>query len=348
MSAKYDKLYQLLQELLARKDTLPSHRERDEDTGRIVSDQKHDAANSWYMKLVHASFPDEDFQCAALGKCIRQLLERYVTNQPQFKKIWPLLKQMGTYIAAREAQYFSDISKALKAGKKSASFKELVTTTIVQTAAERALDRELNPSNHDDRVKEPIYVDLPNFIKVIQDNKNTEDRDTLGWVLEGAGGRRSIDIVNPEVMSVKRGTTNSSTIAITGHSKIRNDGQWEQVKNAAPLEIRPIGMSPDEFLDGIERYRAMVAPDIAFIQAKHKAELNKLTPLKKLHFMNEKLTKMINPGLGKAAKDLFPEEAVVAAARGQPWASHVARALNANASVELHMPAGASIRRVLA
>ena len=100
MTNKYDKLYQLLQELLARKDELPSHRERDEDTGRIVSDQKHDAANSWYMKFIHTSFPDEDFACAALGKCIRLLLERYVTNQQQFKKIWSLLKQMGPYVAA--------------------------------------------------------------------------------------------------------------------------------------------------------------------------------------------------------------------------------------------------------
>ena len=106
MAKKYDKLYQLLQALLGRKDELPSHRERDEDTGRIVSDQKHDAANSWYMKLIHTSFPDEDFSCAALGVCIRRLIERYVTNQAQFKKIWPLLKQMGTYIAARESQYF--------------------------------------------------------------------------------------------------------------------------------------------------------------------------------------------------------------------------------------------------
>jgi hypothetical protein len=295
------------------------------------------------MKLIHTSFPDEDFSCAALGVCIRRLIERYVTNQPQFKKIWPLLKQMGTYIAARESQYFSDITKALKAGKKSASFKELVTKTVVQTAAEKALDRELNPSNLDDRVKDPIWLELAKFVKTVMDNKHTTDRDTLGWILEAAVGSRSIDLVNPEIMTVKRGTSSSSSIAITGHSKIRNDGQWEQVKNAAPREIRPIGMTPEEVLAGIERYRAMVAPDIAFIQAKHKAEINKLAPLNKLHFMNEKLTKMMNPGLGKAAKELFPEEAAIAAARSQPWASHVARALNANAAVELYMKPGESV-----
>ena len=339
---KYDVLINLINQLLARKDELPNHRQRDEDTGKIVNNQKHDAANSWYMKLIHESFPDEDFSCAALGVCIRLLIERYVTSIPQFKKVWPLLKQMGIYIAARESQYFSDISKALKAGKKSAAFKEIVTKTLVQTAGEKALDRELNPSNLDDRVKDPIYVDLANFIQKIQENKDSNDRSVLGWVLEGAVGSRSIDVTNPEIMTVETGNS-SSTLKITGHSKVRSDGQWEQVKNQMPRQVKPIGMRPEEVLSAIEKYRAMIAPEIEFVQNKHKSALSKLSGLKKLHFMNEKIGKIINPGLGEAAKKLFPQEAAIAAERGQPWASHVARALNANASVELHMKPGESV-----
>jgi len=65
--------------------------------------------------------------------------------------------------------------------------------------------------------------------------------------------------------------------------------------------------------------------------------------LKKLHFMNSKISKEFNTGLGAAAKKLFPAEAKIAAARKQPWASHVARALNVNASVELYMKPGESV-----
>ena len=79
--------------------------------------------------------------------CIRHLCTHYVTNIPNFKKIWPKLKRLQPWVAARQAQYFSDIKAAMGQGKKSAAFKAQVAEIIRQTPEEKKQDSILNPNN---------------------------------------------------------------------------------------------------------------------------------------------------------------------------------------------------------
>ena len=337
----YAKLVSLLDELYRRKDELPNHTVRDQ-TGKVTNNNKHDAGNSWYMKRIKELFPDEPFRCYALGVCLRHLCTQYVTNIPNFKKVWPMLKRLSPWIAARQAQYFSDVKKALCEGKKSAAFKAQVAEIIRQTPEEKKQDNLLNPNNLDPRVEDPLLFDLMGFIQIIQQNQETTDKSVLGWILECVLGTRSIDLMNPEVMKIEPSRRSSSSVTITGHSKVRSDGQLEQVE-AESRDVRPIGVNPDEAIRMVQRYRELGEEDLKRIQETNASQLKKLSKLKKIHLINVELTHLYNKGLGDAAKALFPPQAAYAAKRNQPFGSHIARALNANATADLYMPPGASI-----
>ena len=191
-AAQFNKFVALLDELYEKRDTLPDHTLRDAE-GKVLHNQKHDSENSWYMQRLKELFPNEPFSCYALGVCLRHLCTHYITTIVQFKRAWPKLKRLSTWVAARQAQYFSDIKKALGEGKKSAAFKAQVADVVKQTPEEKVADNLLHPSKLDARVKDALVFDLVDFVKVIQENKDTTDKSTLGWVLEASIGSRSID-----------------------------------------------------------------------------------------------------------------------------------------------------------
>ena len=109
-----------------------NHRVRDEN-GELLSSHNKDPPDSWYMKRLRKSFPQEDTTCYALGKCIRILVAEHVTTIKELNRIAPLLKKTGTFVAARESQYFSDIRKALTKHERSADFRELAKKLFIQT-----------------------------------------------------------------------------------------------------------------------------------------------------------------------------------------------------------------------
>ena len=99
------------------------------------------------------------------------------------------------------------------------------------------------------------------FIQIIQQNKGSADKSILGFILECILGSRSVDLMNPEVMKIEPSRRSSSSVTITGHIKVRSDGQLEQVL-AESRDVRPIGVSPDEAIRMVERYRQMGAEDL--------------------------------------------------------------------------------------
>jgi len=139
--------------------------------------------------------------------------------------------------------------------------------------------------------------------------------------------------LNDQVMEAKINPDKPDEILLIGHSKVRSDGTWEEVKDEE-LSVKPIGLTPDEVMTMLTKYRKDIPRDLAHLAEKF--DLSKLLPLDKLHFINTKLTQMYNPKLGVAAKELFPVQAAEAKAQKRPFSSHAFRALHANAAFQLY------------
>jgi hypothetical protein len=337
---EFNKLIVLLNEFKNNPSKMIDHRQRD-DTGKLQAHNKDDP-NSWFMKMIKTTFPNEPFSCYALGTCIRHLIELHVTSTKELIIIAPLLKQVGKYIAAREAQYFSDITKALTKNKKrSAEFRELAKKLFVQTPAEKKLDAEINPSKLDMFLSEPLQFNLPFVLATIISNLESVDRPEMGITLELIFGTRSIDLINEEIAEVTVCKTNPMMLTITGHSKIRSGEKLLDVLST-PRDFYPNGCSPIQALKLLYRYRVLCSPDIEWVKDKFQVEIDDLPPLERIHFINEKLTYIFNASLVKAAHTMFPEQALVADKRGQRFGSHIARALSINMSIILYMPQGSS------
>ena len=103
------------------------------------------------------------------------------------------------------------------------------------------------------------------------------------------------------------------------------------------VAVEPVGLTAQQVVEGLKRYRHQTAVDIAFINDSNADALSKLNGrLAKLQFVNEKLSAIWNSKISEAAKQLFPEVAKEAAEQRRPFASHVARAFHANASYQLY------------
>ena len=209
--AGFKKLEQLLKQLLANEANLPDHALRSAD-GELVKHPK-DKASSWYMQLVHNSFPNEQEyygtkknpkDCFALGTCLRHLFGRYITTLVQMKKITPSIMALQPYVNVHQSQYFSSVKDAMKKGtKKSDALLKLLDKTFVQSKEQKAAENELLPDNLDERLQNPLQFDLADVMKQIDEHKTTNDVGTLGIILEAALGTRSIDLLNDQVMEAK-------------------------------------------------------------------------------------------------------------------------------------------------
>ena len=333
----YSKLDTMIKTMLSNPEKMDNRRIRDA-SGELPSRNK-DNPNSWYMKLIKSTFPEEEeaygTNCSAIGMCMRHLFSRYITTMKQLKDIAPLIKRLGVFIAASEAQYFFDVRVALKKGKKSGAFELLADKLFKQSKDEKEEEQRLNPGNLEARLQKPLFMPLVETLAVMQANADTDDMGKLGWILEGAVGTRSIDLMNPEVATITLNPDNKEELLIKGHSKVRTEALWEKVKNTVAV-VRPVALTAQQVVDGLERYRRHTAVDIAFINKSNADALSKLNGLARLQFVNEKLSAIWNNKLSEAAKLLFPVVAKEAAEQKRPFASHVARAFHANASYQLY------------
>ena len=156
----YSKLVEMIKLMLSNPDKMDNRRIRDAN-GELPNRNK-DNPNSWYMKLINSTFPEEEeaygTHCSAIGTCMRHLFSRYITTMKQLKDIAPFIKRLGTYIASNEAQYFFDVRVALKKGKKSAAFELLADKLFKQDKDEKEEAQRLNPGKLEERLQKPLFM----------------------------------------------------------------------------------------------------------------------------------------------------------------------------------------------
>ena len=338
---KMQDLVSLLEQLLANKDNLPDHTARDPVTNKLLHVAPKDKKDTWFMQLIHEEFPDEPWprgDCFAIGSCLKHLIGKYVTTAGALKRVTTLLKDLQPYIAASQSQYYSDMkvtmSRTFTAGKDK-NFLDRVAETWIQTSEQKAAQNVLIPSSLPSRMKKPIEFDLPDVLNTVRSHVDTERFAEMGILLETAVGTRSIDLLHPAVMEMKLHATNPKMVVLTGHSKVRSDGAWEEAKGGM-LDVEPVGMSPTEAVAMLARYRTGIPEIINKIKVDHKDAMKDLTTLQKLQYVNAQLGVKFNARLGNAAKQLFPKQATFAKENGRKFATHAFRALHANAAYEMY------------
>jgi hypothetical protein len=104
-----------------------------------------------------------------------------------------------------------------------------------------------------------------------------KDFGQQGILLEAALGTRSIDLLNDKVMQMKLHPTNPKMVVMTGHSKVRSNGQWEDAKDEE-LDVEPVGMTPQEAMGLLENYREGIPEIIDQIKVTHKKKLTGRSP----------------------------------------------------------------------
>ena len=156
----------------------------------------------------------------------------------------------------------------------------------------------------------------------------------MGVCLEHMVGTRSIDLINEELMTIKIDPENKKKLLITGHSKVRNDEKLRDAL-ASPRSFFPVGGSPQEVLDLLQRYRKITAVDVRHIKDKYQDQIYELTGIQQTHFINRKLSQYYNKDLVNSISNWYPEQAAIAAQRipRQHFGSHIARALSVQLSI---------------
>jgi hypothetical protein len=208
---------------------------------------------------------------------------------------------------------------------KSDEFLKACTLAWRQTPEEKYLEGKTLPSTLSTRLTNPLEFSLDSVLAVIRDNVDTDIFAHCGILLELGLGCRSVDLLNPSVMHLAI-SSNPLMVTMTGHSKIRSDALWEEVKQQT-REVQPVGLTPQEALDMLTRYRVGLPEIIASFEPP-----SSLTPLQRLQFINNRLSLRFAGRLASAARQLFPDQA----ARGGKFGSHTFRALHANMSYALH------------
>jgi len=348
----FSKLIKLLETLLANKDKLIDR--RDGQKGKANQ-------NSYAMTTIREAFPSEKEQyglCQGVGSCLVHLFSRYITTVPELIQILPLIREIQPYCYANEAFYLSKIKSAFYEPQwdKSKSFLKKVNKLFVQTSEEKRNEAAAPDAALEFRVENPLQFDLPIFLADIRRaydlGMESHDQAMLGIALEAAiPGTRSIDLINEDIMSFSYDPEDSSSILVSGHSKIRTEQQWKALKSEKPKKIKLLALNADEVLAAIEKYRQMVAPTIAHVEKANASHLKQFEKgsLKRTQQINAFVGRKLNADLGKAMKEAFPIQAAQASAQRPPkgkrkFASHEARAAASMASYELFgRPAGKSI-----
>lgn len=312
------RLAALVDTLLERKEELPYHRQRDQ-TNRLV----RPARCTWHLALIRSMFPDE--VDTGFGSSLRRIVSEHVTTVDDLWII-PRLKSLAPYVAASESMYFSLMHRAMTRlflDNKSEAFLTACREAWRQTAEEKLAERRQGPNTLSARLTNPIEFDLTTVLSCLRDNVDSEVFAHQGVLLELALGCRSIDLLNPFVMTC---SSNQTSCMLTGHSKVRGEAQWEEAKQTV-LEVTPVGLLPDEAQRMLARYRQGLPELIASFQPP-----TSLTPLQRMQFINQRLSLKFTNRLAQAARQLFPEQA----ARGGKFGSHTFRALHCACSYNLH------------
>lgn len=208
---------------------------------------------------------------------------------------------------------------------KNKEFLEACTLAWRQTPEEKYIEGKTLPSTLATRLTNPLEFNLESVLAVIRDNVDSDIFAHMGIILEVCLGCRSVDLLNPSVMHLSL-SSNLLMLEMTGHSKIRSDAIWEEVKQQT-REVQPVGLTPQETLDMLSRYRVGILEIIASFEPP-----SSLTPLQRLQFINHRLSLRFAGRLASAARQLFPEQSE----RGGKFGSHTCRALHANMSFSLY------------
>lgn len=316
------RLTALVDTLLARKEELPYHRQRDQ-TKKLV----RPAPCTWHLALIRSMYPNEVDR--GFGSSLRRIVSKNVTTLDDLHII-PRLKSLAPYIAASESMYFSLMHRGMTRmylDTKSEAFLTACRLAWRQTAEEKLAERRTGPNTLSTRLTNPIEFQLDSVLAILRANVDSEVFAHMGVLLELALGCRSIDLLNPQVMQLE---SHGTVCILTGHSKVRGDAQWEEAKQTV-LEVTPVGLLPEEAQRMLTRYRQGLPSIIASFTVP-----DELTPLQQMQFVNNRLSLKFAGQLAQAARQLFPDEAERVRSTGGKFGSHTFRALHCACSYNLH------------
>jgi hypothetical protein len=334
----------LLKHLIASKDKLDDHRLRDENGVSIRRNKsKHD---SFGMMAIREFFPEDtskyggnsDTECQSFFTCLLHVFGLYVNTPAQLSKIFPKFAQLSPYLYARQSQFLSSSKKLILDPKynRSEEYIVMASAKFKQTNSQKSKEQASNQSSSKlaARVDNPLQFEPAEWIKTIQtvyeEAMETRDVGKLGIVLESSlQGTRSIDIISEDTAKIELAGAN---VRVIGHSKIR-EGSDAEVKT---MIVKPVGLTAKQIVAGVVLYRSLLEPELKQIRALPSLQKLERGSMAYTHELNKRISSLVNPALGAAIKQIWPEQAKTASEQGRPFSSHIARSMAANMGFLLH------------